>query len=444
MRRRHLVTLLALGLLAPVAVSTPSGGAITQDLVVSATSGAPGTVIEVSSATCATPESPDIEIDDARILTVRLVASGPSGEALAGANTTLDGSTSLVVPDWVDADQPATIEARCLAFDPDDFDAPPSGEPFDPVAFDVVAGPGAPTQVRTASRTSLLVGQAFEVAAAGCSLDGAAYASLDLFAGDDPTLRTIEDQYAVGGTGDAPVGGAFTVRTDLVDRGFGFSWSSTNGGRPVVQELTEGDTDLAPGTYTGFVSCADDGFEEGAFLFYEPLTIEVSGRSGLDDVDLVVAPGTDEAVLAGGSCPAGDVAGIFEGIDLVREAGELPFLRVPEPSGSAAFPSGIVERLRTDARAPRSIDDQAVMDFTATTDDAGAWQVDDRASFDLGIVVGVAACGDPLADGFGYELQLAAVDVPPPAPTTTTTAPPTPAPGPPPAAPIAGSPTFAG
>src|SRR4051812_4157144 len=116
-RSRTSIFLATVVLLAPVlaiAGSTPAGASTvdTSDLTVSATSGAPGDRIEVSSASCVSDD------DNDRFLSVSLIVGTAPDEVLAGAGGASDGdAASVVVPDWVDPAQPAVIEAKCDQFD---------------------------------------------------------------------------------------------------------------------------------------------------------------------------------------------------------------------------------------------------------------------------------------------------------------------------------------
>ncbi|HEX2578170.1 MAG TPA: hypothetical protein VHK88_17620 [Aquihabitans sp.] len=430
---------------------------------VSATSGAPGTVVEVSSPDCVSDE----EQGQFRILQARLISGVAPNEVLAGAGGGGEGTTTVVVPDWVDPDAPASIEAACLAidFDPDEelSEFPePVITPLDPVAFDILPGPGAPTQVRSYSRTSLLVGQGFTVSGQGCDLPGATYAGVDLSPGDDPSGRTFAP---VAGGAEELTGTDYEVGAVLADSGVDFSWSIDGGDPPVLSglEVDERPSTIEPGTYTAVSYCAD---EEGDNLLYEPQRIEVTGTAPVGEVDLTVAPGSDLVTLAGSSCTAGPVSVFLEAVpgDLLLEEDELfdaesgaastrgrtgdrraersgPFaLPVPSPDAPAAGGS---------RPSTRALADEEFLEAEVDPAADGTWSISDAAGFEEGFVFGSAVCGDPFGDGFVYDEQgvaLAAEATPPTVPPTTPTTPPA---TPPPAAPgpavaIPGTPAYTG
>ena len=76
---------------------------------VSATSGVPGTEVEVSSTDCVT-EDPDG--DTFEFLEVRLVSGTAPGEVLAGAGGSELGTATLIIPDWIDPAEPRRSRAR--------------------------------------------------------------------------------------------------------------------------------------------------------------------------------------------------------------------------------------------------------------------------------------------------------------------------------------------
>jgi hypothetical protein len=246
MIRRRLVAILAVGLLVPVATSSPSAGAVEQDLVVSATSGSARDVIEVSSASCV--EEPDGSFF--RFLSVRLVAGAPGSEVMAGAGSSSTGeAVRVVVPDWVDPLEPASIEAVCFEFDSAllEEDGEVEGVPvaYDPVAFDVLDPSEPVVQAAAYSRTSLLVGQALEIDLEGCFLEGElVVAAADVLSGSDLS----------GGSGDFVTfaegelaGGAAALDLFLSNSSTGIGWSQLNDERPVIEEIDELPTTIEPG-----------------------------------------------------------------------------------------------------------------------------------------------------------------------------------------------------
>ncbi len=297
------LALLGLGAVAPGIA--PAGAAPPAD--VSATSGAPGTVVTVTEPTCTTDEASE----DYRVLQVLLISGTTPGELLAGIGSG-DGSASVVVPDWVDPDSPAVLEARCERYDPETFE--PIVTSFDPVAFDVLPGPGSPTQTRTYSRTSLLAGQGLTVSHTGCTLPGATYGGLVAFEGTDLSGRAFERVVAVGEGGglsgpDFTTGAAFTGDGFL---GFSVGW---DGEEPPDYELgvEEVHEPVPPGTYAAVSYCAAD---DGTVLIYEPQLVEVTGTAPVDQLDLTVAHGTRQVTLAGSECTAGPVTVTLEAMDV--------------------------------------------------------------------------------------------------------------------------------
>ena len=388
---------------------------------VSLTSGPPGTKVEVSIAGCAA----DLDNSEFRYVEARLISGAAPNEVLAGAGASFEGPAVLVVPDWVDPDAPASIEASCVVVDESGQQSTETAG--DPVAFDILPGTGAPTQTRTYSRTSLASGQGFRVDAAGCTLANASYRDVTVFSTEDPSGRTLGDVIAGGEQGDGDAEGtSFQAEVLLAQQSIGFG--SSSGGVPGDQQLdiSEDPMPVAPGRYTTFASCADD---EGTTLLYEPQTIVVTGSSPSERTDLVIPAGTRDVQLDGDGCTAGQVRTDIESFS-------------PDPYDTADLGAGDPGRQRaaTGQRrsAPGSIDpfgmdrpspmtrigprasegrgSRAVEldDFTtrATDPDAdGSWSIRDQADFDLGFVIASSNCGDPFEDGFAYDVQGAVVDV---------------------------------
>ena len=460
MRRRTRLLLLAatVGLVAPVAVSATSASAVDQDLQVSVTSGAPGTEITLSSASC-DPQTSDEE--ELRLLTARLISGTAPDEVMAGAATGFDGHDPvLVIPDWIDPTDPAVIEASCIEviWDPATDDVVQTITEFDPVAFDVEAGAGAPVQTRTFSRTSLLVGQAFSVAGTGCFLDDASYGGVDVVAGDDPSGRTM-GEFITSGGGELD-GQDFEAFAALTTGGISISGTQNSDGEQTI-EVEEESFPLPEGPATAISYCGDD---DGTLLLYEPQLLDISGTAPVDDIDLVVAPNTADATLAGGSCTQGTVDAQLDAIEADDFFGEeLPLdgseagsaaIRGEAPAslvagvraehGAAAVDSSTASRRhgRAARGAAKALADDGWVFETLTPDADGAWSLSDSAGFELGWVEAWTTCGDPLTDGFIYNLQAAAVNVSEPVPTSTTTT--TTAVPPAPANAIPGTPSYAG
>lgn len=448
MLRRRLVVLLALGLLAPVATSAPSGGAVQPDLTLSTTSGAARTVVEVSSASCV--DEPDGS--RWRFLAARLVSGAPGSEVMAAAGSNGEGEPILLaVPDWIDPADPAEIVAQCWEFDPSvetpDGSIPGTSVPYDPVPFDVLDPTEAPVQSATYSRTAMSAGQGFRVDLQGCFLPGSLKAAgTELLTGSDLSGATgtgvvFADAELIGTDIDLPV--------LLNDSGTYLGWSVTNDERPVIEDIGEVPSSIAPGPYTAFTYCAALDGDGVTYLFFPPSPIEVTGSAPMDQIELTSAPGSRDVELAGSACTQASVEGTFGGLDIESDQGGFLRTRSSGASsplqGSVLRPSPADRAVDADGRRAISGDQMTFTSFSAATDDQGTWSVGDVAAFDLGAVRAFATCGDPYAEGFSYDAQIAAIDVPPPAEeTTTTTVTTTTAPPAPPANRVVGTPNYAG
>lgn len=454
MRRRSRLVLLAavVGLATPVAVSSSSASAVDQDLQVSTAAGPAGTEIELTSASCT---DTDPEDDTFVVLTGSLLSGTAPNEVWAGVASS-DGTSPavLVVPDWVDPNDPAVIEASCLevTFGPDGFTEVPTA--FDPVAFDVEASMDAPVQQRTFSRTSLLAGQAFTVDAQGCFLD-ANFAGVEVAQGDDLSGRTLQNWVANGGAD--VTSSDFSVDTYLSNAFFSYSVGGGSDGTATVGDLEEQPNDIPAGTYTAVTYCATD---QGTLLFFEPQLIEVTGSAPTSAIDLVTTPESRSAELAGESCTAGpvevelyatDAADIFEiepqptfdpadrSAGAIRRDGSLlaGASGAPQGSGAAVHRSAPPA---TRAAATRAFDSDGFSGGEVAPAADGTWSFADEVTFDVGVVEGYASCGDPFADGFVYDPQVAPISVTAQETTTTTTST---VPSPPATA-VPGTPTYAG
>jgi hypothetical protein len=453
MRRTSRLALfaVAVGLVVPTAVSSTTASAVDQDLVLSTAAGPAGTEVTATSASC-----DPVETDDyVRAITVRLIAGAGSDQVLAGVAVGYgDQDATIVVPDWVSPDEPATIEATCLEID---FGSGGSETTFtfDPVAFDVEASVDPGVQARTYSRTSLQAGQAFAVEGSGCFLDNADNASVEVAQGSDLTFRSLTDYVAYSGS-DLD-GDSFDVATALSNGGLGLDGSQTGDETPVL-EAVEMPTDIPAGTYSTISYCST---QDGLNLVYEPQLIEVTGNAPFDDVDLTVPADSRTATLAGGSCTTGDVNLQLYATDSQDLFNDLPpdatladtARRSPVKTASGVGrtgASGTVTRTNDawararggSASAGRALTDDEYLEAIVTPGADGSWAASDTVAFDNGFVEGYSWCGDPLGDGFLYDPQGAIVDVTPQETTTTTTTTTAPAPSPAPA--IKGTPTYAG
>lgn len=435
--RHRIAAVVCAGLVAPVAIGASTAGAIDQDLVVSATSGTPGNVIDVSSAACAPVDDPDGDVE--RYLRVLLISGTGDAERLAGIGNGF-GAASFIVPDWTDPGAPAVVEASCITGTYTDDGYEETAEAYDPVAFDILPGAGSPTQSSTLSRDELLVGQSFEVTGTGCGADD--FAGVDLASGGDLSGRSYGDDIVGWGEGQVE-GGTFDAQVDLIELSWGVAWSS-NGGKPFDIQTEGGRTDIPAGAYTAISYCAtyDEATDTATYLLLPPQLVDVTGNAPIDDMALDVPDGSRTGTLAGGSCTSGDVVGSIRGVDLAAFEEEFDTgadrIRVAdEPTRSPARPSTGEDR---DTLRSRDVGHEEFAAFAATPAPDGSWSTSETAAFDAGVLVGEAACGDTLGDGFFYDLQPGAVEVT----ETPVTVPPTAAPQPAGATPVAGTPTYAG
>ncbi len=459
MRRRTRLVLLAaaMGLIVPTAVDSPAS-AVDQDLTLSATSGAAGAEVTASSASCDVGGNDD----GFGFLSVRLISGTGADAVLAGiAIGVEDIAATFVIPDWIDPTDDAVVEAACLTFDFTAEEPTVTEFAYDPIAFDVEGSGATPLQARTYSRTSLLAGQAFQVDGSGCFLEDADAAFVEVAAGDDLSFRSLTD--FVAGSGSDAAGGTFSVPVAMSNGGLGIGISQTGDDRPVVDTIDEEPTDIPAGTYSSISYCSND---EGVSLVFEPQLIEVTGDAPFGDIDLTVPAESRTATLAGGSCTTGDVNLELSATDIDDVFDDEPFdetdeevltlrggavrsqspaavsaLRGPAGSGSVTRANDAWARTRG-AVGDRALADDEYVEATATPSDDGAWTFSDDVGFDNGVVEGYAWCGDPLAEGFLYDPQAAAVSVTEVVPTVPALVPPTvPAP---PANAVPGTPTYAG
>jgi len=94
MIRRRNAILLAAGLLAPLALVGRPAGAIDQDLVVSATTGPPGTEVTVSSASCVAPPDGDVSLD------VSFFTGTAPNQQIAAFASGYEGSATITILKW--------------------------------------------------------------------------------------------------------------------------------------------------------------------------------------------------------------------------------------------------------------------------------------------------------------------------------------------------------
>ena len=407
--------------------------------MVSTAAGPPGTAITVSSASCEDP------VDENAIIEASLYVGTAPDQQIAAYGSGYQGSVVLTVPDWVDPDQPAVIEASCYFFTEegnDDF------LEYDPVAFDIEPGIGAPVQVRTFSRTELLAGQGL-IVNGSCGPDLAnSFVTAAVFEGTDQTGKELTG-IAGQGWAEADGDGAFELNLIVNDAFVGFGIEGED--EQVLDIVTEEvPMSIEPGDYTAFVYCSTN--DEESLLFLEPQPLVITGTAPTGDIDLVNEADTRNVTLSG-TCEAGEVTGGFESYSfaelrsgLVASGGDAvdPHNRFEAAVAAAtpALPDGRPAHVVRAGDADRILSDQSFVDIAAAPDADGAWQVDEATDFDEGIVMATAFCGDPFADGFAYDPQGVSVQVP--EPTTTVPTVPTTVPPAPPANAVQGTPDYAG
>lgn len=439
MRRRTRLLLLAAatGLIAPTVVNT-AAGAIDQDLVVSTTAGPVGSSVTVSSASCVASGG-----EDEAYLSVSMYSgTAPDEQIIAFANG-YEGSAELTIPDWVDPDQPAVIEASCDLFGPSSEES----LAYDPVAFDIEAGIAPPVQVRSFSRTELLAGQGFTIAGnCGTGLANGFVTSI-VVPGTDQTGRTIES--IVGeGYADADGSGAFELEVFVTNASLNLDIEVTDDEVTGIS-VAEEPMDIPAGDYTVFTYCSDQ--NEESLQFLEPQLLAITGDAPTTEIELTNTPNTRDVTLAG-TCAAGDVTGVLESIGLDEFSGfdapseTAPDARFRTSRSTDKGATGIAKRI-ADANliqvdgTDRALSDEGFVEFAAATAADGSWSTSDSVGFDEGIVAGIAICGDPLADGFFYDPQGVGIEVVEVPPTVPPTVPVTPAP---PANAVTGTPDYAG
>jgi len=377
------------------------------------TSAPPGTQIYVSTH-CNSGEDAD-GTSYLRVLTAQLVVGAPGHEQLAAVQSQgADGEAELTIPDWVDDAQPAEVRSQC-------FTTVSTGEEIteelDPATFDITPGTGPSVETRSFSRTTLSVGQAFTVASDGCDLPSAEFAGVDLVRGSD--LSGSNTDVVASGESDV-TGTSFTVDT-LVADDEAVVFTADDGSVHVEEQPG----DLRPGTYTAFPYCGSD--STGRVLSFEPQLIHVTNTAPVGSVDLTVGPGPRQVTFAGSGCTEGPVTIellSFNAHDLAAPSDESTTDAPPGtdpvlgPDPTSNDPAVGSEQLMADASAAADQEASAAPAAPPTFDPDGflvaqlqpaadgSWSGTAAVPSDSVAVVGYAACGDPLAEGFVYAAQV--------------------------------------
>lgn len=423
-------------------LAAPPASAADPALTVSATAGPGGTTIAIDGTGCASDGAHD------RLVRAVLRTGTAPDDTFAGFAEGFDGDQALLtVPNWVDPDQPAVLEASCIEYPYEGDGGPTEAFAYDPVAFDVLPG-GGPVETATPARTTVEVGQVLRIDVTGCAVDpeseDSSYLDVLVFPGDDPAGRSFSETVASVETG-------FSVGED----GTGYAY--------LAPSLDEDGDPTADGDYTAVVYCTAP---DGSARTYPPIAFAVAGVAPIEDVALSVRPGTSTVTLSGGGCTAGDVTVGMMAFPLEPGEDEPTFDALLGGLGSADRTSwrwdvarrpadavvGLLTGHRRAGEAATASSERATaapdggeppsLDTTVTPDAEGDWSVTWDAGIDHGDVIAFARCGDPFADGFAYQVLDASIDVPRPrggAPIV-----PGPAPVVPGARPVTGRPTFAG
>ena len=439
MIRRRTAILLALGLTAPLAFTASAAGALDQDLVASTTAGPPGTSITVSSASCVATGDGEAGLDASLYVGTapdQQVAASAFGEA---------GSVTLTIPDWVDPDQPAVIKASCYVYD--DTTGTDDSMEYDAIDFDIEPGGGTPVQVRSYSRTELLAGQGIGITGScGPTLPNA---FVQAFIANGDPMGEGASVLAGFDFAEAEADGSFDTSVIASNASVYLSASFEND-QLVDFSAEEEPLDVPPGDYTVYIACLEESGNSAQYL--EPGTITITGAAPTDGIDLTQDANTRGITLAG-SCAEGEVTGGFQ----TMSAAEFAFDTAPDEGAAArgllarvprrgngvlaghALPANAV---RGAGGSLRALADEGFSEFAADPGTDGNWAAGDTVGFDDGVAIGIAYCGDPLADGYFYDPQgvVVAVEAPP---VTVPTVPTTVAPAPPANA-VPGTPTYAG
>ncbi len=441
MNRRRIAIVLALGLAAPFALTAHAAGALEQDLVATPTSGPVGTTITLTSATCVGTGDDEVGMEAALYV-------GTAPDQQIAASTFGEGSVELTVPDWVDPDQPAVIEASCFTFDPETGDD--DSIDYDPIPFDVEPGGGTPVQVRSFSRTELLAGQGLGITGSCGPAFPNGFVQAFLASGTD---QTAQDYSTIAGYdfGLTEADGSFEMSLIASNAAVYLNASFDENDDLVDISTEEMPLDVPPGDYTLYVACAG---ESQSVQYLQPGTVTITGAAPTDGIDLTVDGNTRNITLAG-TCDQGDVTGGFEATSLQEFVGQFdaaPDARPGQEGLLAEVPrkaNGVLaghplpaSAVRGPGGSLRALVDDGYSEFATQPGADGAWSAGDTVGFDQGLAVGIAYCGDPLGDGYFYDPQGVEVDVEDTT-TTTVTVPPTTPPAPPANA-VAGRPTYAG
>lgn len=365
-----------------------------------------------------------------------------------------------MVPSWIDPADPAHIEAKCLdytaALEAQFNQEDPNGTLSDPtvmidyedVEFDVLPG-GRTDQTVRVDPVERRIGQSSRVQATGCDLPDAAYFRAIAYPGSDPSGLGAINPTGPGVFADRELAdGALSVDLTLSDSAYGY-WVSTSGS-DADEEITdlnayEIPTSLTSGPWTVIPICSSEG---GLMQLFEAQVITVNGTAPIDDIDLTpVVANTRNLVLAGDSCTAGRIRVTIRDIAGADLTSVWPDdeVELEQARRRAALANPLRRSSQRAIISNEEVDRSIELDANAD----GSWSVPIEAQYDQGFVIAETTCGDPLADGWTYDVQSATVKIAPTSVLTPTTvpnvspvAPPPPAPGPAIARP--GRPAYAG
>jgi len=347
----------AAALAATCLVATVETASAAPVLTPSATSVAVGGTLSATATGCVDPQG-----ERFRYLEYTLITGTGAGARAAGFGNWDGGYRSaVIVPGWVDPDEPAVLAGRCVEerYDPQRDDvALVAVVTYPDVAIDLTPATGATTTpVLVPSRTTAAVGQDVAVRVEGCAPGALAVAAL--IRGDDLTLRgdlTWVTETAVAGT-------------DEVRLALNGAWGVTP----------------ATGAHVLLGGCLDGDGER--LVLAEPQPFTVSGTNPIGDISV---DDTQRGVvhLAGGGCLAGPVSVTVTGYAY----DDADLLRSARRTARRSF-----------GREAIGLDGEFTETLTAQPDGTGAWKLDWTTPPGTYEAYIETTCGDPAGTGFRYE-----------------------------------------